>query len=227
MKAKLFLIYALFSLFICCSTKIEKEFYNNGTLKSIIKKNRNGQICGKAKYYYEDGSIKSTEEYLNGELKTKTVYFSNGMKKWTADFRKGKMNGTYHEYSENGFLIFEGDVSDNVFIRYNKYDSLKLVFKYIRLDSIDIPQFNSKYIQLEEKLYTNKFSKIKFQIPTIPSDQILPYISSGTIRVINRQEGLWEAKARPNADSVIIGISVFIDDSTRYFVGQSKFLVVK
>lgn len=216
-------------LLLGCSNNIEKEYYENGTLKSILNKNNKGQLNGIAKYFYENGNIKSEEKYVNGDLKYRKSFYPSGQIYWMAGYEQGKMNGEYKEYSQNGYLILEGKVIDEIFVQYNKYDSLnKIIMEYIRIDSTKIPKFNQSFIQLEcEGLYTNKFCGIKLKIPSIPSSQLLPFIANGTVQLIDRTNGIWEAQAHSKSDSVVIGISVYIDDSTEYFVGYKKYGVIQ
>ena len=90
----------------------------------------NGEINGKGKEYYYDGSLKYEGEYLNGkmwngflfdyhseqthELKNGKGYikiYDNEFLKFEGEYLNGEKNGKGKEFSFNNTLIFEGEYS--------------------------------------------------------------------------------------------------------------------
>ena len=64
---------------------------------------------GVNKVYYENGQLKSTEEYEHGKIiNDHTVYYENGVIKYRLSYNDGKVvDGVYDTYDENGIVEFE------------------------------------------------------------------------------------------------------------------------
>jgi antitoxin component YwqK of YwqJK toxin-antitoxin module len=126
------LLYALLGMFIlasCSKTTVKKENYDDGTVKSeltykkidgkeqLIKEIRfhpNGKKFFEGEYknekrdgywasWFQDGTLWSEGEFLNGESHGKrTVYHANGNKYYEGNFTNGKRTGIWVFYSEDG-----------------------------------------------------------------------------------------------------------------------------
>ena len=107
MKYRLLLL--LFSLhFISCDSRVKKEYYDNGKLKSIVevrRNARNGTMCE----YFPDGSIKSKSEWKNGVKHGKSeTFYSNGNIEILSYWVDGKENGISKRFTRNGVLYSTG-----------------------------------------------------------------------------------------------------------------------
>ena len=57
---------------------------------------------------YPDGKLESSEEYLNGELhNNQKVYYANGQLRYDRNYKLGKYDGYFREYSPSGQLLEE------------------------------------------------------------------------------------------------------------------------
>ncbi len=99
-------VLALFVLAVGCSRKVEKEYYPNGQLKSVLNYKR-GQREGIGLYYYENGALKERVNYRKGKReRTGTTYYESGKLKEEITYENGvKVN--IKLYGEEGELISE------------------------------------------------------------------------------------------------------------------------
>jgi antitoxin component YwqK of YwqJK toxin-antitoxin module len=103
----------LFAVVIClsllavsCSRKVEKEYYPNGKLKSVLnyKKDR---LEGIALYYYENGNLKERVNYRKGKReRTGTTYYESGKLKEEITYDNGE-RVLVKLFDENGDLLSE------------------------------------------------------------------------------------------------------------------------
>ncbi|MDG5493028.1 toxin-antitoxin system YwqK family antitoxin [Psychroserpens sp. SPM9] len=107
--------------------EVQKEYYDNGQLKSIGKgKNPNAPITlnpnqpppaeGEWKFYYENGKLKSIGSYKKGRRTDFwKYYYENGQieseGKWTITSLTSKKDGVWKFYHENGKLKAMGSYS--------------------------------------------------------------------------------------------------------------------
>lgn len=92
---------AVFLLVSC--TNVEKEYYPDGTLKSVVTY-RGDSPDGPATWYYPNGNKELECTYINGQLEGKvTRWYYNGQYNREDYFRKGKKNGACIQWDETGF----------------------------------------------------------------------------------------------------------------------------
>ena len=88
-----------------------KEFDDNGALKCVCKKDKDGQNEGVC-YFYENGKLKKISEWKQGkEIATSGYYkFYDDLKGiwYEGKYRNGIREGKSKEYSRNGNILFEG-----------------------------------------------------------------------------------------------------------------------
>jgi antitoxin component YwqK of YwqJK toxin-antitoxin module len=167
----------IFIISACNQNKVEiqKEYYDNGTLKAEAE-HVDGKLDGVSKEYYINGKLK-TEAYFKNDKQdgmTKTyfengnvereIYFKNGIQIDTAKFyylngelkeisilNNGVKEGDYIEYHENGKIKLKGTLSNNKpaghWTRYNQYGNL--------IDSTSFEALQAK-ISLQFKTYNNQ-----------------------------------------------------------------------
>lgn len=228
MKRFKFILITTIVLFLSGCRQTEYTYHPNGQVKTIEIRDKNNLKHGKFKSFYDSGTIESITEYNHGIIKSQKIYYKNGQLMWNIAYNKeGKMNGKCIEYYRDGFIKMKAIMQKGIFEQYNKYDSIgNLISEYIRLDTNQIPTFKDDYIQVEgNKLYTDRYSKVHFSIPSIPSSQLVPEMVNGTIKLVDRLHGVWEAIAIKNHDSAYIGLKVYIDDSTEYYIGYKKYAI--
>ena len=81
----------------------EKNYYDDGILKSEFEKNDNGQLDGIYREYYENGQLKLECTYKNGQLEgIAKEYYKNNQLSCEYNFRDGKLDGLCKEYYESG-----------------------------------------------------------------------------------------------------------------------------
>jgi hypothetical protein len=106
-------------IFIVSCNKYEKEYYENGNLKSKCQVDKNGIKHGLSIFYYEDGGIKYTFNYNHGKQNdTNKMFYEDG-------------NILFKKYYENGFesgasKYFNKDGTINKIIYYNKGTQLNI-----------------------------------------------------------------------------------------------------
>ena len=89
-----------------CSRKVEKEYYPNGELKSVLNYKK-GQLEGIALYYYENGNLKERVNYRKGKReRTGTTYYESGKLKEEITYENGE-RVLVKLFDENGDLLSE------------------------------------------------------------------------------------------------------------------------
>ena len=87
-----------------CSRNVEKEYYPNGQLKSVINYKK-GQREGIALYYYESGTLKERVNYRKGKReRTGTTYYESGKLKEEITYGNGEQVRV-RLFAEDGDLI--------------------------------------------------------------------------------------------------------------------------
>ena len=122
MNRKRTLVAAILLLFVCavgCSREVEKEYYPNGKLKSVLNYKK-GQLEGIALYYYENGTLKERVNYRKGKReRTGTTYYETGKLKEEITYVNG-MRENVKLYSEDGNLISESIYKDDKLVEEKK-----------------------------------------------------------------------------------------------------------
>lgn len=101
----------------------EKNYYENGKLKSESEKNDNGKLEGIYREYFENGQLKLECSYKNGELDgISKEYYKNNKLSCEYHFKDGKLDGLCKEYYESGKIKEEYYCKDGKFEgTYKKY----------------------------------------------------------------------------------------------------------
>jgi antitoxin component YwqK of YwqJK toxin-antitoxin module len=112
----------LLALFVCavgCSREVEKEYYPNGQLKSVLNYKK-GQLEGIALYYYENGALKERVNYRRGKReRTGTTYYENGKLKEEITYENG-VKVDVKLFGEDGTLISESVYKDGKLVEEKK-----------------------------------------------------------------------------------------------------------
>jgi len=96
------------------------SYYENGKLKSS-ENYQNGRKVGICKYYYDNGKLQYEEIYNQYGLADGTFksYYKNGQLESTYLYKNNKKEGPYKEYYENGALRDEGRYESGERIHYS------------------------------------------------------------------------------------------------------------
>jgi antitoxin component YwqK of YwqJK toxin-antitoxin module len=77
-------------------------YYENGAVRSIDQYKR-GKLHGKQTQFYPDGTIKNVAHYKKGVLHGDTIsYFPNGTTEYVEHYKKGLIEGDRYAYHDNG-----------------------------------------------------------------------------------------------------------------------------
>jgi antitoxin component YwqK of YwqJK toxin-antitoxin module len=80
----------------------------------IFKKNNPDKEEGIFKTFYENGNIKSEQNYLNWKFNGKwKIFYENGNIKSENNYQEGKLNGESKEFYENGNIKSENNYQDD------------------------------------------------------------------------------------------------------------------
>lgn len=91
-----------------------KYFFPNGSLRSSGSYS-NGKKTGDWKYYFENGKLEQSGKYDNNFISGKWLwYYSNGILLREEFYRKGKLDGRYIENDSLGNIVLEGDYADGL-----------------------------------------------------------------------------------------------------------------
>ena len=110
-------------------TCLKKNSDNSISLIAFLK---NGKLEGESKIFYDNGVLKTRENYKNGKLDgTKTNYYENGKTKEVSFWIKGEKNGEYKSYFKNGDIKGVLNYRNNVLHGEGRlyYESGKLKIK--------------------------------------------------------------------------------------------------
>ena len=219
---KLVIVLIILALFNSCRN-IDYKYYDNGTIKSKIYKDKNGDYHKEAIFYYENGDIEKQVNYQHGYITECKVYYRNGAIKWESPYKNNKKDGQYIEYYENGTIQKKILFKEDEIIHYHEFDTTKkLISEYIKLDIDSIPDFKSSFIKSVGEIKADTLSTINFKIPNIPPFQITPLIINGSIRAKDRINGVWEVKAN-ETDTIKIGIRLAVNDTMNIEYGWVNF----
>jgi len=105
-RTLLAVVICLSLLAVSCSRKVEKEYYPNGKMKSVLNY-KNGQLEGIALYYHENGNLKERVNYRRGKReRTGTTYYESGKLKEEITYEDGEPV-LVKAFDENGKLLSE------------------------------------------------------------------------------------------------------------------------
>ena len=91
-----------------------KYFFPNGSLRSSGSYS-NGKKTGDWKYYFENGKLEQSGKYDNNLISGKWLwYYSSGIVLREEYYRKGKLDGHYIENDSLGNVVLEGDFEDDL-----------------------------------------------------------------------------------------------------------------
>ena len=102
MKNILLILLITISFIGCGQNGIQKEYYDNGNLRSE-RNYKNGNLNGISKLYHLDGYLLSKKNYKNGELHDEGWnYYQNGKVYIKSNYKNGKDDGVWKFYYPNG-----------------------------------------------------------------------------------------------------------------------------
>lgn len=100
-----------------------KWYFKNGKLDQTVEYVK-GKANGLIKHYFESGQLKMQGEYKEGKPHGKVVYFhDNGQKSKALHYTLGKENGLASSWSKKGLLQEERDYKNGKEIAYRNYRS--------------------------------------------------------------------------------------------------------
>ncbi|MDR3259058.1 MAG: dynamin family protein, partial [Fusobacteriaceae bacterium] len=95
------------------SYKTEKEYYENGKIKSEIRVS-NKNLKRKFKFYYENGKLEKKGIIINNFYEGLCIsYYDNGKNKIEANYKNGELDGKYKEFYHNGNIKLVGFMLNN------------------------------------------------------------------------------------------------------------------
>lgn len=111
-----------FLCLFCSCTKVNKEFYSDGTLKSEISYH-NGKMNGPAVWYWASGNKQVECTYQDDMLEGKvTRWFFNGNKQREDSYHENKRNGTCLVWDESGYQsVVENYLNDTLHGNYKEF----------------------------------------------------------------------------------------------------------
>ncbi len=103
----------------------------------------------KREYFYEDGTLKTLETYLDGKLDGEIcLYWPNGKLKRKCQFQKGVRHGLDQMWSEEGKLLDEGNYSQGKPVgkhcRWTSQGQLLEEIEYLEPSRFNIRQWDEK-----------------------------------------------------------------------------------
>ncbi len=111
---KLLTICLILAVSFAVKAQEQKEYYDNGQLKTIGNFTDQKQV-GEWKYYHENGKLSQIGKFINGKTNGEwKFYHENGQLKQIANYIDGKGNGEWKNYQENGQLSQIGNYIDNI-----------------------------------------------------------------------------------------------------------------
>jgi antitoxin component YwqK of YwqJK toxin-antitoxin module len=142
-KYILALLYLIFSSVLLFSqdsiNQIDKKERKQGYWKKYDKETllyeglfKDDVPVGIFKYYYADGKLKSTTDFINGTHKVKTQLFHvNGKKSAEGEFIDQQKNGTWYYYSPQEILIkqenYKNGIPNGLWITFSSETAKKLL----------------------------------------------------------------------------------------------------
>ena len=84
-------------------SEIHQVFDKNGNVKRAGKFDENGKKTGEWKYYFEDGTLQATVNFVNGisEGEIRNYYFRTGKLWEIGHYKNGKKAGEWKAYHKN------------------------------------------------------------------------------------------------------------------------------
>lgn len=214
-----FVLVILLSLQGC--HKSQKEYYDNGNLKSDIKLNKENNYNGIASFYYEDGKLEKVVEYDNGFILKCTVYYENGQVMWQSPYLNNLKNGEYLEYYPNGEIKKKMNFREDTVISSIHFDTRGIITnEYVRVDTAKLPVFDESFVIM---LQDSSVKKIQIKVPNVPSSQLMPEIINGETRVLDRVNGVWEVRGLNNTKPTYIGIRIRLDNDNDFSFGYNTY----
>ena len=131
---KYYLIITLLSTIVfiqCTHVHIKKEYYENGSLKSVAQYNKLDSIDGYLKLYYQSGNLESEQNFVNGKANgTFKWYYKDGKLSAQVNYIKGKEEGVYKSFYPSGDLYkrtdYKNGIIEGIYKEYYKGGRLKI-----------------------------------------------------------------------------------------------------
>lgn len=152
----LIFLFLILTLVSCRKENYYKEFYENGNIKLKIEINENKIRSGKFFEYYEDGKIKATGKYINGEVEDSTfLYYQNGKLLEKGFWQNGYKKGWFITYRENGQIMKKEE-----FLKHNNQNLKNQNIFYDENNQIDYSKSSFFTLNIPDtiKIGKNKFT---------------------------------------------------------------------
>ena len=95
------------SVFVSCSDGVQKDYWENGQLKSELRY-KDGKLNGESVWYTPDGRVMTRAFYLDDTLNGRYQrFYPNGTLEVECWYKNGQRDSVYHSYSEKGKLALE------------------------------------------------------------------------------------------------------------------------
>lgn len=152
----------------CDGSRVEKEYYPNGKIKSISNV-VGGMRMGERICYDSMGNLASRSSFLNDSLVGPYIeYYPNGELKKKGNYRSGKLNGEYLTFYPNGNIesrtIFVEDVHTGSYYQYYPEDSGKILFDsyFVKVGEKPMRYYLKKFDRNGRLIESKQYVKIGF-----------------------------------------------------------------
>ncbi|GAB4286791.1 MAG: hypothetical protein Kow0098_02440 [Ignavibacteriaceae bacterium] len=213
MRLKLLPVFVFgFCFLLSAQQRVEREYYENDTLKSEITF-ENGIRNGQAKFYYENGNLKAEMNYVNGKIEGLVRYYS-GAGKLSEMFtiENGKREGPTTIFDENGNYL------EDIMFDEGK----RVVEEPIFTVSSDSDNEQDEEVKTKPKKTGNSERGVDILLPPtieeIPEDDPAYYLSAevmpepkGGIERIQKKI-IYPSLARENKIEGVVLVRAFIDE---------------
>jgi len=123
--------------------KQEKEYYENGQLKSIMTLDEDGDPIGEAKEYYDNGQLKTVINIEKEGYGSYKMYYLNGNTEEEGGYEDSEKTGKSIKYNEDGSLVESGiyanDEKTGIWKENTYYDNGNIMEKKLILYDKDYP----------------------------------------------------------------------------------------
>jgi antitoxin component YwqK of YwqJK toxin-antitoxin module len=121
-RIKFFIVIIVLTLYSCNHSNVILEQWSNGSPKIVLDfKNIQDSIYTRIEYF-ENGKIKSTQDYVNAKLNGKVISYSDkGFKQQEVDYVNGEKNGIGSGWYESGKIAFQFKYKDGLYYDGTEY----------------------------------------------------------------------------------------------------------
>jgi len=189
------------------------EFYDSkGQLFSTGPYNDKGKRTGQWTWFYKNGSIDESSNYLNGKLEGESIgYYSNGKLLYKTIYKNDELDGSYKRYNKRGALV-----QDKMYISgklngkyYSYYDIGQEALEY------DVKYDNGAPVGtvLQYSLGKEKIFEVTYQNGVKEGLEISYYLNGAKKREVEYVNGNFQGSYKSyNKNEVLIEEGVGVED---------------